>query len=286
MMNMKEAGMVLEGGGTRGVFTSGVLDYLMEQEVYFPYVIGVSAGSCNAVDYVSRQPYRTKDCMIPEGKENSYFNLRNAVKTHSLFDMEMVFDRYPNEIYPFDYDTYFQSDMQCELVVTNCSTGKAEYLKETADRQRLMDICRASSSIPLASPMVKLGSHYYLDGGIADSIPIIRSLKTGHKKNVIVLTRNKGYRKKPIQKSKKFYVAAYSKYPNLIRSICNRAIIYNKTLTYIEKWEREGKVFVIRPQVPVVSRTETNQENLTAFYQHGYDEMKAQFEKMMEFMHK
>ena len=286
MTAKKGSGLVLEGGATRGVFTSGALDYLMEQDYYIPYIAGVSAGACNAVDYVSRQAGRTKDCMIHKEKENRYFDLKKTIKNRSLFDMEMIFDKYPNEIYPFDYDTYFQSSIQCELVVTNCITGKAEYLNETVKKERLMKICRASSSIPLASPMVTVDGIPYLDGGLADSIPIIHSLKTGHKKNVIILTRNYGYRKRNLKKSKSLYVAAYSGYPNLIRTIFSRADRYNRTLEYIEKWEREGKVFVVRPSVKPVSRTEQKYEHLIEFYQHGYDTMKEQFEAMKDFLEK
>lgn len=284
MVAKKESGLVLEGGATRGVFTSGVLDYLMEQDFYLPYVVGVSAGACNAVDYLSKQVGRTKDCMIHKEKEYNYLSIRRAIKTKCLFDMDMIFDKYPNEIYPFDYETYFQSDLQCELVVTNCLTGKAEYLNETSKRERLMKICRASSSIPLASPMVTIDGIPYLDGGLADSIPILRALKTGHKKNVVILTRNKGYRKKPIHKSKALYLAAYTEYPHLVKTIYNRARDYNKTLSYIEKWEKEGKIFVLRPSNRTVSRTEQNYDELIRFYQHGYDAMEEQFEAMKAFL--
>ncbi len=280
----KNAGLVLEGGSVRGVFTAGVLDFLMEKECYLPYVTGVSAGSCNAVDYVSRQPGRTKHCMIPEDREDQYLSLRKALKNKSLFDMDMIFDKYPNERIPFDYETYFRSNLQCEIVVTNCLTGKAEYLNERSNKERLMQICRASCSVPLATPMVTIDGTPYLDGGIADSIPILRSLKTGHKKNVIVLTRNKGYRKSPLKKSRPIYKKAFQQYPQLYRTLCRRAAVYNKTLSYVEKWEREGKVFVIRPILPQISRTERNTKVLEAFYQHGYDLMQENYEKMLEYL--
>lgn len=139
---MKKAGMVLEGGGTRGVFTAGVLDYFMEQGMYLPYVIGVSAGACNAVDYASHQPGRMKLCTIDFLEAGSYVGLKSLVKTHSLFNMDLIFDIFPNKIIPFDYDTYFSSGMECILTATNALTGKAEYLSEKSDRQRLMTICR------------------------------------------------------------------------------------------------------------------------------------------------
>ena len=128
---MIKATLVLEGGATRGVFTSGALDYLMERDAYFSHVIGVSAGSCNGVDYVSKQIGRTRDCMIHKEKEYSYYyGFRKFVREKSILDMDMVFEKYPKEIFPFDFDTYFASDIECEIVTTNCETGKAEYMTE------------------------------------------------------------------------------------------------------------------------------------------------------------
>lgn len=286
MNSMKRKGLILEGGATRGVFTAGVLDYLMEKEYYFPYVVGVSAGSCNAIDYVSRQKGRTRECMIIREKQYRYLNrdLKKVIREKSLFDMDLIFDRFPREVFPFDFETFFSSDIRCELVLTNCLTGRAEYLEEKESSERLMALARASSSMPLASPIVTVDGIPYLDGGIADSIPIIHSLKTGHQKNVIVLTRNYGYRKKVKSHTKEVYLAFYRKYPQLVRALVSRARVYNHTLDLIEKWELQGKVFVIRPQIPPVSRVEQDYQVLSNFYQHGYDRMKEQYDKMMEFL--
>lgn len=282
---MKQAGLVLEGGANRGVFTAGALDYLMEQELYLPYVVGTSAGACNAASYVSRQPGRMKRCCIVTDRENRYVSVENTLRTHTLLDMDLMFGKFPEETFPFDYDTYFQSDIQCEMVVTNCITGKAEYLGEHSSKKRLMDICRASSSIPLGTKIVYVDGTPYLDGGLADSVPVVRALKTGHKKPVIILTRNRGYRKKPVRPGKNIYRIAYGKkYPNLVRAIENRARVYNKTMDYIEKWEREGRVFVLRPQIPTVSRLERDTEKLEAFYQHGYQLMKEHFSELEQFL--
>lgn len=133
-------------------------------------------------------------------------------------------------------------------------------------------------------PMVEIDGNEYVDGGVADSIPIIRSLKTGHRKNVIILTRNFGYRKKEGTRGWELYVAAFRKYPNLVRALVNRAKHYNQVLECIEKWEEEGSVFVIRPEIPAVSRLEKDEEKLREFYQHGYDQMKANFEALQEFL--
>lgn len=280
--------IVLEGGATRGVFTSGVLDYLMEEDLYFSHVIGVSAGSCNGVDYVSRQIGRTKKCMIPEKKEYSYYSgVRSAIKEKSILDMDMVFDTFPKKIYPFDFETYFQSDMVCEIVTTNCETGKAEYMTEQNDPDRLMKLCRASSSMPLLSPIVNIDGGPYLDGGLADSVPVRRALQSGNEKIVLVLTRNPGYRKKPISKgTSKLYRRAYKKYPNLVHAAIYRNHVYNKTMELVERLEEEEKIFVIRPLVPTVSRLERDETALTAFYQHGYNLMKRQREALQRYLEK
>lgn len=280
--------IVLEGGATRGVFTSGILDYLMEEDLYFSHVIGVSAGSCNGVDYVSRQIGRTKKGMIPEKKEYSYYSgVRSAIKEKSILDMDMVFDTFPKKIYPFDFETYFQSDMVCEIVTTNCETGKAEYMTEQSDPDRLMKLCRASSSMPLLSPIVNIDGVPYLDGGLADSVPIRRALQSGNEKIVLVLTRNPGYRKKPISKGTvKLYRRAYKKYPNLVHAAIYRNHVYNKTMELVERLEEEEKIFVIRPLVPTVSRLERDETALTAFYQHGYNLMKRQREALQRYLEK
>ena len=285
---MVKATLVLEGGATRGVFTSGALDYLIEKDFYTSYVIGVSAGSCNALGYVSKQPGRTRDCMIHKEKEYSYYyGFRKFIKEKSLMDMDMVFDRYPNEIYPFDYDTYFASDTECEIVTTNCVTGRAEYMTEDSDRQRLMKICRASCSMPLICPMVNVDGIPYLDGGLADSIPIERAMEIGNGKTIVVLTRNPGYRKKmPSRATVQLYRRAYKKYPNLIRSIVNRSIMYNRTMKLLEQLESEGKIFVLRPLIPTVSRLEKDYDALMHFYEHGYRLMRKEYDELMRFLEK
>lgn len=286
MTEKNETALVLEGGGNRGVFTAGALDYLMEQGVRFSYVTGVSAGACNAIDYVSGQVGRTRDCMIVEDREYRSISLKNVVENHSLFDMDMIFDRYPNEIFPFDYEQYFASGILCEMVVTNCLTGESEYLSEKKDRKRLLDICRASSSIPGVSPMVEIDGTPYVDGGVGDSIPLIHAMKEGHRKNVVILTRNRGYRKKKPGKSRAFYMAAFKKYPNLRDALLNRYQVYNRTLELIEKWEKEGHIFVLRPEIPAVSRTEQNQEALKAFYDHGYEVMRDRLGELYDYLEK
>lgn len=269
---MKKCGMVLEGGATRGVFTAGVLDCLMEAGISVPYVAGVSAGACNAVDFVSGQIGRTRDCMIIKEKAYRYISAGNLVRHHTVFDMDMIFDKYPNQYMPFDYEAFFQNPTECELVVTNCLTGGAEYLSEKKSGKRLMDICRASSSIPLFTPMVFVDGVPYLDGGLADSVPVVRALRKGYKKNLIILTRGRGYRKKAMSVRETMVVKTYyRKYPSLVAAILLRPYKYNKIMEFIDRLEREGRAYVLRPQIKEVSRTERSIERLTSFYEHGFE---------------
>ena len=279
-MDLIKATLVLEGGATRGVFTSGVLDLLMEKGIYVSHVIGVSAGTCNAVDYVSRQPGRTRDCMIPADKSgNYYYGMRDFVKEKSLMNMDLIFDKFPNEILPFDYDTYFSSEMECEIVTTNCLTGKAEYMTERKDRERLMKICRASCSMPLLTPIVNV------DDVLADSVPVGRAKEIGNEKIIVVLTKNQGYRKKvPSKGLQRVYRRAYHSYPNLVRTILRRSFEYNKTMNHLDQLEKRGEIFVLRPQVKPVSRLERNKESLLSFYEHGYQLAERKLDDMMKYL--
>ncbi|MCI8373974.1 MAG: patatin family protein [Lachnospiraceae bacterium] len=281
---MRRAGMILEGGGTRGVFTAGVLDYFMEQGLYLPYVIGVSAGACNAVNYVSHQKGRMKTCTIDFLEAGSYVGFRSLVKNHSLFNMDLIFDIFPNKIIPFDYEAFFSSGQTCILTATNCLTGKAAYLTERGSRERLMKACRASASLPIVSPMVEVDKVPMLDGGVADSVPIRKALHDGVKKNIVILTRQEGYRKAPAKRSLRMARILYQKYPYLIRAIKNRAYFYNRTMELLEDLEERGRVLVIRPQVPVVKNTEDNVRVLTDFYNHGYEYAKDTFSQVTNYL--
>ena len=287
-MTIKKATLVLEGGATRGIFTSGALDYLMERDLYFSDVIGVSAGSCNAVDYVSRQPGRTRDCMIPTDKEGKYYyGIRDFVKEKSLMNMDLIFDKYPKELLPFDFETYFNSEINCQIVTTNCLTGKAEYMTEDSDNDRLMNLCRASSSMPLLTPIVNIDNVPYLDGGLADSVPIRRAQQMENEKIVVILTKNQGYRKSVLSPTmQRVYKRAYKSYPNLIRTIFRRSFEYNKTMNYLDQLEKRGEIFILRPQVKPVSRLERNKETLHAFYEHGYKYTERKFDDLMEYLEK
>ena len=266
----KHTGLVLEGGGMRGIFTVGVLDYLMDHDIDFPYVIGVSAGASNGISYISHQRGRSYFSNIELLKKHNYIGLKNFLSGHGYIDLDFLFYEYPDKYYPFDYTAYENSPTRFIMVVSNCLTGEAEYIEEKHDRKRLLDACKASCSLPIMCPLSYLDGKPMVDGGVCDAIPIQRAIADGYQKNVIILTRNKGYRKP----DKDFYLPPfiYKKYPAIREKLRLRYKKYNQVLDYIEHLEDKKEVFVIRPKRPIeVGRTERNTHKLQALYEEGYE---------------
>ena len=280
---MIEAGLVVEGGGMRGVYTAGVLDYFMEKNLYFDDCYGVSAGACHISSYVSKQIGRSIKVTLDYINDKRYCSVNSLIKTGDMFGVEMLYDLIPNKLELYDYDTFNKFKGNFYSVVTNCKTGKAEYIK-IKDMKKDIIAVRASSSLPLLSRIVEINGKEYLDGGITDSIPIKKSIKDGHKKNVVILTRDKTYRKsKP--KFLSLLKFKYKKYPNLVKAIENRYKIYNETLDFIEEEKAKNKVFIIQPKLPVkISRIEKDKDKLKELYDQGYEDAKELYEDLMKFL--
>jgi len=264
-------GLVLEGGGMRGVFTSGVLDALMKHDCYFNYVIAVSAGACNGLSYISRQPRRARYSNIDMLRKYGYISFKKWLVDGTIFDPDILYERFQNEIVPFDYQTYETNHATFEMVTTNCLTGRAEYLCEHHDHRRLVDIVKASSSLPYAAQITKVDGVPMLDGGIVDSIPVSRALDTGHLLNVVVMTRNRGFRSK--ESDFKVPRFLYSDYPRLRVALSRRVKLYNEQLDMVERMEDWGEIIVIRPQKPMeVDRMCRDVEKLENLYEEGFHE--------------
>ena len=264
-----KTGLVLEGGGMRGVFTSGVLDAFMKHDLYFRYIVAVSAGACNGMSYVSRQPRRARISNIDYLARYKYIGIRHLVTQGCIFDRELLYDKFPNQLLPFDFDEYFKHAKGFEMVTTNCLTGNAMYLSETSDRQRSLDIVRASSSLPYVSKIVTVDGIPMLDGGIIDSIPINRAIETGHEHNVVILTRNKDWR--DTGKDRKVPAFIYKNYPRLRVALSHRHVVYNQQIDLIDRLEAEGKITCIRPMRPMeVGRIENDVEKLERLYEEGF----------------
>lgn len=277
---MYRDGLVLEGGGMRGVYTAGVLEYFMEKGRYFPYIIGVSAGACNAASYLSRQPGRNKTVMIDFVRHPDYISFRNLLQKRELFGMDLIFDEIPNRLVPFDYDTFFAAKEQFYIGTTDCLTGKPVYFEKNENPKDMLAIVRASSSIPFLASPVSYKGRQLMDGGVADPIPIRKALADGVKKPVIILTKPKGYRKKPFRLSRtsRYF---YREFMGLTYALDMHWKIYNETIEEIEKLESEGSVFVIRPSADYRIRgTERDPEKLEQLYRQGYSDAQHAFERM------
>lgn len=285
MKPKKDTALVLEGGGMRGMYTVGVLEYFMEQDLYFSNTYGVSAGSCHGASYLSKQKGRAYRVSLNYLNDKNYCSLYSLLKTGDLFGVDMCYRQIPDELDPYDYPAYEQYEGNFYGVVTNCKTGEAEYLP-IEEMHRDIQIIRASSSLPLLSRMVEINGKKYLDGGISDSIPVKRARQDGNDKVVVVLTRDADYRKEknPLMPVLK---ARYHKYPKLVEAMANRHKVYNKTLSYIKEGEKAGKIFVIRPKKPVeFDRIEKDRQKLIALYRQGYEDAKESYEKLQKFLEK
>lgn len=262
-------GLVLEGGGMRGLYTSGVLDVFMERGIEPDHAVGVSAGACFGVNIKSRQPgralrYNKRFCGDPR-----YASLRNLVTTGELYSIDFAYRTVPLELDPFDTETLQANPMRFTAVCTDIDSGEAVYHDIERGGIEDLDWIRASASIPMLAHPVELDGHRLLDGGIADSIPVDWMLNQGYEKNIVVLTQPAGYRKEP-NTLMPLLRHTLRKYPKLVEMLGNRHERYNACIEHLEELEHAGRIFVIRPSEPVqVSLTVKDPEELERIYQIG-----------------
>ena len=281
---MNKVGLVLEGGGMRGVYTAGVLDYLMKKSIEIPYIIGVSAGACHGSGYVSKQIGRGKKITIDYIDDKRYLSIKNYLKEKSVFGMNFIFNEIPKKLEPYDLKAFDNFKGCFKVVTTDCNTGTAFYI-DCKNTSNVFDALRASSSLPLFSPIVKYEGKDLMDGAVIDSIPAKKALEDGCEKLIIVLTRNEGFKMKPLIKIKPLIKLKYRKYPKYIKSILTRYIRYNQTLKLIEELEVQGKAFVIRPSKTLeVGRFEKNKKRLETLYIQGYEDTKRILNKLEQFL--
>lgn len=280
---MQNTGLVLEGGGMRGLYTAGVLRYLMEQDIYLPYTIGVSAGACNGSSYIARQIDRNYMANIDYVSHPEYLSYKRFLKKRELFGMDFIFDKIPNELVPFDLKAFCEAKEQFVVGVTDCVTGEPVYYRKEQLTKDVTTILRASSSIPFFAPVISYDGRMLLDGGVADPIPIQKSQADGNTKNIVVLTGNKGYMKG--SSFDWFGKRLYKNYQGLLKALRNRHILYNDTIRYLEEQEEKGHVVLIRPiEKSDVSRVERNPKKLKKLYNQGYAEAKAAYGKIKKLL--
>mgnify|MGYP004529050909 FL=1 len=280
---MYQAGLVLEGGGMRGMYTCGVLEFFLEKELIFSDCYGVSAGACHLCSYLSGQKGRALHVGIDYLQCRDYCSLSSLLRTGDLFNKDFCYDLIPNYLNPYDYEAFERYPGRAYAVATNIETGEAEYLR-LKHMQTDIEAVRASSSLPLVSKNVRIGNKLYLDGGISDAIPLQKYILDGNQKNIVVLTKEVGYRRKP-SSLLPLIRAAYLRYPKVYERMKNRHIAYNRTLDMVEKKEKAGEVIVLRPKEnDGIGRIEKDKEKLMALYRQGYEDAKARYEEILAYL--
>lgn len=282
---MFQAGLVLEGGGMKGVYTAGVLDFFLDKGLEFSSVYGVSAGACGMCSYLSKQRKRALDVMIDYLDSKRYCGLDTLLTTGDLFNVDFCYHLIPDYLYPFDHETFMKYQGRVYSVVTDIETGRPEYLRIRDLRKDIIKI-RASASLPLVSRNVEIDGKHYLDGGISDSIPLQKSVLDGNRKNVVVMTKETGYIRKPVEAAQLVLLKArYLKYPKVSELMMNRHIRYNDCVNYIEEQCKNGQAFVIRPRKKsAVGRIEKDKEKLIALYEEGYQDAADCYEQMTAYL--
>lgn len=282
---MTNTGLVLEGGGMRGAYTAGVLDAFLDLGIHFKDIIGVSAGAANAISYISLQYGRNRELYRRFAPDERYLSFKNFLKTGSFFGMNYVFYEVPQVHLPFDYKAFKESDKSLTIVATSVKDGAAFYkqIDDVEDENQMKYLC-ASAAIPMASTMFHVDGELLMDGGASDSIPIEYSMRKGNEKNIVVLTRNKGWQ----AKKSAFSSFAYLRYPRhrkFAHTVANRFKYYNESLAIAAEQARLGNAIVLYPSQPIVaSRFEKDPDKLLALYQNGYDDALALKEDLYDFL--
>ncbi len=281
-----KTGMVLEGGAMRGMYTAAILDVMMENDIQVDGVVGVSAGATFGINYKSRQIGRTLRYNLKYGKDPRYVSIKSLVTTGDLYGADFCYGELPTNLDPFDYKAFQESPVEFYVVATDVHTGKPLYhLCEKGDEVDIQWI-RASASMPVVSRVVSVSGYELLDGGIADSIPISWFRTMGYKRNIVILTRPKGYRKEknPMFPLFKLHMRGY---PKIGQAMENRHEVYNNTIDELHKLAKEGDTFVLAPSVDLgIKRTETDPAELQRVYDIGIKDANDNLEEMREFLGK
>lgn len=279
-----KTGLVLEGGGVRGIYTAGVLDVFMEHGITFDGVIGVSAGAIHGCSYLSNQKgrsirYYKKYCNDPR-----FMSFKNWIKTGDIVGADFCYRQLPDELDIYDHEQFYKNTSDFYVTCSNVETGKPEYI-QIKDMKTQIDALRASASLPYFSRVVEINDKKYLDGGCTDSIPIEAFMNMGYEKNVVVLTRDAAYRKEP--EMPLMSKLCYRKFPEFTNALLNRHTFYNQTVEKIMELEKEGRIFVIRPEQPLnIGRMEKDPENVQRVYDIGYADGQKYLNNMLEWLKK
>lgn len=280
---MYQAGLILEGGGMKGVYTAGVLDFFLDRGIEFSSVYGVSAGAVHMCSYLSRQRRRAFDIAVNYLSNEKYCGTRSLLTTGDFFNVETCYHKIPQVLNPYDYEAFNKYQGKAYSVATNIETGKPEYFR-IRDMKEDIDKIRASASLPLMARNVKIDGHFYLDGGISDAIPVKRSMLDGNSHNIVIMTKEEGYIRRPSAQLGMIKMR-YLSYPKVYELMKERHLVYNVTQKFIAQQQACGGAFVIRPRkASDVGRLEKDVSKLEALYQEGYKDAEECFEEMMNYL--
>ncbi len=280
---MHQAGLVLEGGGMKGVYTAGVLDFFLDKGIEFSSVYGVSAGACHMCSYLSKQRGRAFAVNVDYLDSSDYCSMKSLLTTGDLFNVDMCYHRIPEQLNPYDYGAFERYEGRAYSVATNIETGMPEYFR-IRDMKADIDKIRASASLPLVSRNVMIQGKPYLDGGISDAIPLQKSIIDGNMRNVVIMTKEEGYVREPF-KELGLIRLKYGKYPKVYELMKDRHIRYNRLLRYIEDQQKNDRAFVIRPKHKSdVGRVEKDKEKLKNLYLEGYEDARECFEELQNYL--
>lgn len=284
MSAIQNTSLILEGGTFRTLFTAGVLDTFIDENIELPYIVAISAGAINACSYVAGQKERTLRILSTYRHDKRYMGMRNFIKERSYFGLDFAYNVLPNELDHFDWEKYRSFNGQLEFGVTNALTGEVEYMNALAMDTRC-NMLQATCAIPVLFPEIKVDGVPYYDGGLSDPIPIKQAENRGYDKHIFVLTRPEGYRKKMDGKSKWVMKLLARKYPKIALAMANRVEYYNETLAYVEALEKEGRAFVFRPEYALNS-FEKHVPTMNQNYQMGYAQGQSRMNELRAFLTK
>lgn len=276
-------GITMEGGASRTVFSCGVADAFLEEGIMPDYFIGVSAGIAFGVSYLSKQKGRNLTIIQKYMNDKRYMGVRHLLKDRNFYNIPFVFEEIPNKLEAFDYKAFESFPGKVEACVTNIHTGKAEYI-EVPRQDDKFEVLVASCALPILFQPVKVGKHYYLDGGVSDSIPYKRAMEEGCDKNIVILTRERNYVKKP-ERAGNISIKLYKKYPHIAEDLKTRPQRYNACMEELLEKEKAGEVFVMAPETTYgIGRTESNPDKLTKLYKEGYRQAKRQMPDLKRYL--
>lgn len=281
---MAKTGLVLEGGGVRGIYTAGVLDVFMAHGITFDGVIGVSAGAIHACSYLSGQQGRSIRYYRKYVSDPRFMSIRSWLKTGDIVGAEFCYHELPDKLDVYDHAALEKNPTPYYAVCTNVETGQPEYIR-LRDMRGQIEYLRASASLPYFSRIVPLDGKMYLDGGCTDSIPVEAFRRMGYDRSVVVLTRDADYRKSPEMTALARLV--YRKYPAFVRALENRHVMYNAQAERVAQLEKEGSAFVIRPSRPLeIGRLESDPEKVQQVYDQGCADAEAALPRMLQWFAK